>query len=265
MASLHQLFLLADHLKLSLLERQRAVILNLDSTKQDGHIRSSLSGLKTGLDALEAGNDDSDLDHSQDLSRLRRQYDDLNAQFSSNPSATVPAQLQQPNDENLREDFAAAQRRPSPGQNRNSKNVRFRDNADAPELDAEEIANRAALLGDQERYQDEPEGTPDQSHLDNQQIHAHHKQVIKDQDEQLDALGLSVRRQRLLGIEMGNELEGQNEMLDDVERGVDRHTSTLGRARRRLGDVARKNKGNWSWITIGILICVLVLLIILLK
>ena len=60
---------------------------------------------------------------------------------------------------------------------------------------------------------------------------------------------------------MGNELEEQNELLQDVERGVDRHTTTLDRAKKRLTTVARKSKDNWSWVTIGILIVILVLLI----
>ena len=49
----HQLFLLADHVKLSLLERQRAVSLKIDSTKQDGQISRSLATLRDGLSALE--------------------------------------------------------------------------------------------------------------------------------------------------------------------------------------------------------------------
>jgi len=49
----HQLFLLADHVKLSLLERQRAISLNLDPNKQDGHITRSLGSLRQGLDSLE--------------------------------------------------------------------------------------------------------------------------------------------------------------------------------------------------------------------
>lgn len=49
----HQLFLLADHLKLSLLERQRAIALNLEPTKQDGHIGRSLETLREGLETLE--------------------------------------------------------------------------------------------------------------------------------------------------------------------------------------------------------------------
>lgn len=135
--------------------------------------------------------------------------------------------------------------------------MRFRDNP------SPEDPNRARLL---QPYRDEPDDsatqTPDQSGLDNQQIHAYHKQVIRDQDEQLDQLGMSIGRQRDLSIQMGNELDDQAIMLEDVEEGVDRHQGTLDRAMKRLNGISKKAKDNWSWLTIAILIICLLLLII---
>lgn len=251
----HQLFLLADHLKLSLLERQRAISLNLEADKQDGHITKSLDSLHEGIGQLESQYTDSGEaeDETSELARLRKQYADLYKQFHG--IAPPSTESKRPNDPALNEDFAAAQTRPTQARR---KSVRFRD--DPGEEDPQEVANRAALFSDQERYTDEP-AVPDQSDLSNQQIHTYHKQVLRDQDEQLDTLGQSIGRQRMLGIQMGNEMDEQNQLLDDVESGVDRHQSTLDRARTRLGNVARKSKGNWSWITIGILIVVLILLI----
>lgn len=261
----HQLLLLADHLKLSLLERQRAVALNLEPNKQDAHITRSLTSLQEGLEHLESQHADlgeAD-DNNSDLTKLRKQYSDLYAQFHGSAPPTPASR--KPNNPALSDDFAAAQERPGPG--RRNKSVRFRDNPDEQEQEREdpaEAANRAALFSDQERYTDEP-AAPSQDELSNQQIHDYHKQVLREQDSQLDTLGQSVRRQRVLGIQMGDEMDEQNELLTDVEGGVDRHQGTLDRARKRLGNVARKSKGNWSWITIAILICVLVLLIVVLK
>lgn len=53
MASASQLYLLADHVKLSLLERQRAISLNLEPSSQDGHISRSLDSFREGVEALE--------------------------------------------------------------------------------------------------------------------------------------------------------------------------------------------------------------------
>ena len=53
MAHPSQLYLLADHIKLSLLERQRAISLDLEPTSQDGHISRSLDSMLDGLERLE--------------------------------------------------------------------------------------------------------------------------------------------------------------------------------------------------------------------
>ena len=54
MSNPSQLFLLADHVKLSLLERQRAISLNLEPDAQDGSISRSLETMREGVEALEA-------------------------------------------------------------------------------------------------------------------------------------------------------------------------------------------------------------------
>lgn len=55
-----QLFLLADHIKLSLLERQRAISLNLPSNSQDVQISRSLDSLRSGIESLESQVADAD-------------------------------------------------------------------------------------------------------------------------------------------------------------------------------------------------------------
>lgn len=218
-------------------------------------------------------------------SRLRTQYRDLYAQLHGN-APTDPSSLTSPNDLSLMPDFSAAQstristtrqvrgslKRATSGSLR--KNVRFSDNnnseskynrtddATGVELDK---GNRAALFP----YRDDPESEapvgPDQQNLNNQQIHAYHSSVLREQDTQLDTLGRSIGRQRDLSIQIGDELDGQAVLLDDVEQGVDRHQSQLDRGRKRLGNFARKAKDHMSFTVILILICILVLLIVLLK
>lgn len=191
--------------------------------------------------------------------RLQKQYAELMVSFHG-PSAVITSSvITTPNDPSFAEDFARATQPKS--SSRANKSVRFRDNPDAEEDDTE---NRTALFqsGGQERYRDDPsDSTPSQDDLSNQQIHQFHKQVLRDQDDQLDTLGQSIRRQRTLGIQMGEELDDQVQMLDDVEAGVDRHQSTLDRAQTRLKGVAKKAKDNWSWVTIACLMLILVLLI----
>lgn len=278
-----QLFLLADHIKLSLLERQRAISLNLAPNTQDTQISRSLESLRDGLESLESSL--SAPDSSPDVSRLRSQYHDLSRQFhGENPSSTGAETLTSPNDPSLASDFKHAQSRTStsnqelqasPPSSRpkskldhstssTTKSVRFRDNPSSDSLDSDDEANRAALFPPG-RYQDDPDPSPDPSQLSNQQIHAHHSQVLAEQDSQLDSLAESIGRQRHLSMQIGDELDGHVALLDDVERGVDRHQGRLDGARRRLEGVSRKAKENWGMTTIIILIVILVFLIVVLK
>ncbi|KAL1971298.1 hypothetical protein VTN77DRAFT_250 [Rasamsonia byssochlamydoides] len=266
-----QLFLLADHIKLSLLERQRAISLNLEPNTQDGEISRSLDSLREGIEAveaeqarLEAANDSqAAADLKDQVTNLRTQYEDLSSQFYSKDAPSDATKT--PNDPALGPDFANATRGPTPSlqhpvpQHPASKSVRFTDTApDEEDYDA----NRAALF---QPYRDSPSPPRDPSSLSNQQIHEHHAQILREQDAQLDRLGESIGRQHQLSIQIGDELEGQIALLDDVDAHVDRHAARLDGARRRLDRIRRRAGDNWSLMTIIGLIIVLVILIVILK
>jgi syntaxin 8 len=252
MATTSQLYLLCDHIKLSLLERQRAISLNLPSNSGDRELSNSLEDLRDGIDVL---------DHAEALT-LRKQYEELYHQFSGSAPAP-PATLTKPNDPSLAGDFAKAQsmrpRSSSFRRNNNrtpSKSVRFSDNP----LEEDE-ANRAALIP----YKDEPDEMPDHSDLDNQQIHEYHSQVIREQDTQLDQLSISVRRTGELSIQIGDELDEQNGMLGEVDEYVDRHQTQLDRAKGRLNRFAKAAKEGGNWTVIAVLTIILVTLLVVLK
>ena len=223
-------------------------------------------------------------------SRLRSQFDDLTSQFHGFPTKTTSSAstVSQPNDPSLISDFASAQKlgpssRPgnpphtssflkrqaggnAAGSPNPNKSVRFRDNADDEEEDAEETANRAALFPYRDNPPSSSSSTEDpQSELSNQQMHAQHSQVLRDQDEQLDRLGASIGRQRDLSIQIGDELDEQVQMLDEVDGHMDRTQGRLDGARRRLENVARKARDNKAVTVMVVLIIVLVFLVVILK
>ncbi|KAF7522211.1 hypothetical protein G7054_g12207 [Neopestalotiopsis clavispora] len=101
--------------------------------------------------------------------------------------------------------------------------------------------------------------------MDNQQIHAYHQQIMDQQDAQLDALGVSIARQRELSMQIGDELDEQVAMLDEVDVVVDRHQGRMDRARRRVDKISRTASDNKQMVAIIVLIIILVLLIALLK
>jgi syntaxin 8 len=266
MSNPSQLFLLADHIKLSLLERQRAISLSIDpDPSQDAQISRSLESFREGIESLTSRSSD-----TESLTQLRNQYNDLSKQFHGESSSTLENTLLTPNDEFLREDFAHAAQQPTipsapdPSRQDPKKNVRFRDDPSQDSVAEPEDPNRAALFP--QRYTDEPVPAPDPTaQMDNQQIHEYHSQVIAEQDDQLDTLSESIGRQRHLSMQIGDELEGQVALLDEVDRGVDRHQGRLDGAKRRLNGVAKVASRNWGMTTIVVLIVILVLLIIVLK
>lgn len=265
-ANASQLFLLADHIKLSLLERQRAQSISSSSTTQDPSIARSLSSFLDGLEALEnevQATPDSTL--QDQASELRTQYNALERQFKqSSTSASTNATITHPNDTSLADDFAHAAQVPSRKKTKDRRGRSpYRDEPDGEGASEEQDGRRDELFGS--GYRDEPE-TPDPSQLDNQQIHEQHSQILAEQDTQLDQLGLSIGRQRELSMRIGDELDEQVAMLEDVEEGVDRHQGRLDGAKDRLGRFARKaSRVDWSWYVIGGLILILLLLIVVFK
>lgn len=266
MSNPSQLFLLADHIKLSLLERQRAVSLSLSpNPSQDAQISRSLESFREGIESLTSRSSD-----TESLTQLRNQYNDLSKQLHGESSSTLEHTLTSPNDESLREDFTHAAQRPiirgAPQSSiqDSKKIVRFRDDPSQDSSSEPEDTNRAVLFP--QRYTDELAPAPDPTaQMDNQQIHEYHSQVLAEQDDQLDTLSESIGRQRHLSMQIGDELEGQVALLDEVDRGVDRHQGRLDGAKRRLNGVTKAASRNWGMTTIVILIVILVLLIILLK
>ncbi|EER38464.1 V-SNARE [Histoplasma capsulatum var. duboisii H88] len=268
-----QLFLLADHIKLSLLERQRAISLSIEPNSQDGEISRSLESLREGIESLdsrilrlEENDDPTSVALKDQKNNLKEQLDDLTSQFYGNNNASLDTTLQTPNDPSLVDDFSRASststtlKHPTP-QHPISKSVRFTDTLTATV--EEEDPNRSALL---RPYRDAPSPPSlDHSNLSNSDIHAHHALIMQEQDDQLDRLGESIGRQHELSIQIGDELEGHIALLDDMEGHVDRHASRLDGAKRRLQKFRRNAGESRSFMTIIGLIIVLVILIVILK
>lgn len=258
-----QLFLLADHIKLSLLERQRAISLDLEPNAQDGEISRSLESLRDGIETVEA-----------EQARLSESHDSTGAAALKDQLGPLHDQLRELSAQFRGTDGDAHGNAKSPDlkqpvpQHPPSKSVRFMDNSAAAaavqdEIDEEEDRNRQNLF---RPYRDEPSPAgPDQSNMSNEQIYDQHNQVMRDQDDQLDRLGESIGRQHQLSIQIGDELDGHVALLDGMDGDVERHQGRLDGARRRLDRIRRRAGDNWSMMTIIGLIIILVILIVILK
>lgn len=73
--------------------------------------------------------------------------------------------------------------------------------------------------------------------LDNQGVLQLQKEEMRLQDEMVEGLLKTVQRQKEIGLEIGDELAVQNEMLDEVERDVDRMERKTKLAKKRADKI----------------------------
>ncbi|KAF8317672.1 hypothetical protein DL93DRAFT_2076770 [Clavulina sp. PMI_390] len=113
-------------------------------------------------------------------------------------------------------------------------------------------------------YRDEPSraSTPPFDSGEEMQTQRH---MMDEQDTRLESLSGSIRRQRELSENIGEELDVHTGLLEDLESGIDNTALRLGGARRRLETFSRGARDNWSTLTIAGLIVILLILIILFK
>lgn len=73
--------------------------------------------------------------------------------------------------------------------------------------------------------------------LDNTGVLQLQKQIMEEQDVDVSALTSNVQRLRAMGIQINDELEAQNDMLDVIDRDVERVDNKVNVARRRIGKI----------------------------
>ncbi|ORY71215.1 SNARE domain-containing protein [Pseudomassariella vexata] len=88
--------------------------------------------------------------------------------------------------------------------------------------------------------------------------------MMRDQDETLDGVAMTVGNLRRQADDMGRELEEQREMLEVVDNAADRVGSRLATGVAKLNHIVRQNEDRWSGCCIGVLIMVLIILLVLL-
>lgn len=130
----------------------------------------------------------------------------------------------------------------------------------APRPKIESLIPSTAAAGSSERveFRDDPEQTNDDMFMQQ-------KQIMQDQDTQLDVLSQSIGRQHHLSLQINDELGEQAGLLDGLDEDLDRTGVRLQRAHRTLDRVSRGARENCSTVTIGVVIFVLLLLIVIFK
>lgn len=114
-----------------------------------------------------------------------------------------------------------------------------------------------ASNGQQELDSDttDPESSPQENLLQ--------EQMMQEQDQHLDTIHHTMQNLHLQASTMGQELEDQGMLLDEMDGGMDNVMSKLSRGRRQLEWVYEKNKEKYNDCCIGLLIVVLIVLLVL--
>ena len=88
-------------------------------------------------------------------------------------------------------------------------------------------------------------------------------EIYRKQDEQLEQLHQNVKTVHEVGIAIGDEIEQQDAMLNDMSDHVEKTDSKITQARRKIDQVIEKSS-NWKiGIVIGALVIFLVIVIVL--
>ncbi|CAB4255997.1 similar to Saccharomyces cerevisiae YDR468C TLG1 Essential t-SNARE that forms a complex with Tlg2p and Vti1p and mediates fusion of endosome-derived vesicles with the late Golgi [Maudiozyma barnettii] len=118
-------------------------------------------------------------------------------------------------------------------------------------LDEEEVETRASKgnAGDQD-----PSGG---------MINPFQEQLLREQDSHLDDIHKTMQNLHVHAQTMGQELEDQGQILDELDENFDSITNKVQRGRRQLEWIYEKNKEKYNDCCIGLLIIALIVLLVL--
>lgn len=91
-------------------------------------------------------------------------------------------------------------------------------------------------------------------------LQSQQQQILQEQDQGLEALSKVIGRQKQMALDIGNEVDLQNEIIDDITDHVDRTDSRIRRETRHIAIVDRKSNACGYYVVI-ILLLVAILII----
>ncbi|CAG5130283.1 unnamed protein product [Candidula unifasciata] len=112
--------------------------------------------------------------------------------------------------------------------------------------------------GDPWGMNEEPEALRD---LNNQDLHQHQQVVIQEQDRGLEALSHVVGRQKQMAIDIGNEVDSQDVLIDDLNDQVHRTDGRIQRETRHIKIIDRKSGACCYYILIVVLFIAIVVIV----
>jgi len=96
--------------------------------------------------------------------------------------------------------------------------------------------------------------------LDVGQMRQHQQHMIAEQDRGLEALSRVIGRQKQIAIDIGNEVDTQNEIIEDITDHVDQTNVRLIRETKHVRVIDKKSNTCWMWIVIVLLLVAIVII-----
>ena len=108
----------------------------------------------------------------------------------------------------------------------------------------------------------EDETKPDFSNMDNKDIIGYQKAQMQRQDERIEQIGESVKRQKDIAVAINVEVNEQSKLLDRLDAHVDKSNAKVDKGIERTRQTTAKAKQTGMLCTILILFLIIIALII---
>ncbi|KAL3875536.1 hypothetical protein ACJMK2_033480 [Sinanodonta woodiana] len=95
----------------------------------------------------------------------------------------------------------------------------------------------------------------------NSQIRDQQQQIIQEQDQGLEALSGVISRQKQIALDIGNEVDDQNVLIDDITDHVGKTDDRIKRETRHIKIVDRKSATCCYWVVIVLLFVVIIVVV----
>lgn len=138
-------------------------------------------------------------------------------------------------------------------------NMITKANQMATTLNMNNLANRDSLLGPETKR---PDVISRATGLDNQGLVGFQRQVMKEQDEDLDKLEETVISTKHVALAINEELNLHTALLDNLDYHVDTTNSWLQRVQRRLAFLNKRTKGGCTWLCLLVIFVVILVVVI---
>ncbi|KAK2188893.1 hypothetical protein NP493_120g01015 [Ridgeia piscesae] len=126
-----------------------------------------------------------------------------------------------------------------------------------------DFEQRSALIGGPIGFGDDPwssEQVEGASGYSVDDIRQQQRQAIREQDDGLEALSSVIGRQKQMALDLGNEVDDQNVLIDDIMDHTDRTDQRLIKETRHISIVDRKSNTCWLWVTVILLFVAIVVI-----